>query len=432
MSRQVERVEVESCERVILDGIAGDAKIEGWSEEAVEVRAAEEATPRLEVGDGDVTVSVDGDCVVRIPRRASLEVHDLPGDLRVIGVAGGVALGAVSGDVALRDVGPTRAAAVAGDFSAKSVDGDLHVGSVAADAVVRQVAGALTLKRVGADLFASDVAGDVKATAGADAALFLTPTDDVKYKVVAGADLKCVLPEDVSFTYRLSSGAGAPRICFPGVEEGAAGGEHRHERVGAVGDGGAAIDLTAGADLVLTTGELGSDGSFDAGAFAGLGADFEVWADDFANEVANRAEVVAEHVGERLRHVAESMPDILIAAGLGDRDAQRIAARVESTGRKAAERAARHAERAARHAEKAASRAAKRAEQRVERQQAAKRRQAAAQGGAARRSGGGAGRGADEVVTAEERLTILRMVEEGKLSVDEAERLLQALEDSAT
>lgn len=118
--------------------------------------------------------------------------------------------------------------------------------------------------------------------------------------------------------------------------------------------------------------------------------------------------------------MASSMPDVLVAAGLSDKDAQRIAMRVEVAGQKAAERAGRHAERASSRAQRHAAKAARRAEKRAVRHEATPRGR-----GRHRARGAAAGEG----ISAEERLSILRMVEEGKLSVDEAERLLRALDE---
>jgi hypothetical protein len=228
-----------------------------------------------------------------------------------------------------------------------------------------------------------------------------------------------VLPDDANVDVVLISGSGTVQIALPDIEIEESGGRHQ----GRVGDGGAMLELTAGADIALTATELGEEGVFAGDFSCGFGSGFEAWADDFAGHMQAHAEMVTEHVGERLRHVASAMPDVLVAAGLPDKDAQRIAMRVEVAGQRAVDRAAKHADRAARKAERCASHAARRAE-----------RRGAGHGPAHGRHRGHGRRGKGESaasagVSAEERLSILRMVEEGKLSVDDAERLLRALEE---
>jgi hypothetical protein len=399
--------------RVIVTSLGGDLAVEGWERDEVMVDVDPDELPTVDTEGDAVHVSAPDDAVVHVPHGASLEVASSPGDVAVTAVRGTIAIGTVGGDLALNDVGASRIGSVDGDLTAETVGGDFVVRSVGSDAAIRTVSGNLDAGRVGADLAVSGVTGDIRATAGADAALEIAPAEGRTYTVTAGASIRCHVPEDANLVVNVTSGAGAARIDVPGAVGEAMGGLYN----GTLGTGGATLNLVAGARVVVRSGAGGSGDSEWGDMAADFGADLTDWADDLAGRMRVHAVRVADRVGERLSRVAETIPDVLIAAGMSGDEAERIAERVQRAAERAAEKVQRHAERVEHHAVRAerwAERQAARAAARVEfpRPPRPPRRPDAPPA---------------PPVSDEERLSVLRMVEQGKISVDDAERLLAAL-----
>jgi hypothetical protein len=110
-------------------------------------------------------------------------------------------------------------------------------------------------------------------------------------------------------------------------------------------------------------------------------------------------------VEAHLAQVADRLPWVLDRAGIAGEEADRIAREVRAAG-----------ERALRRAERRASRASRLAERRVMRHEAARRREEPVPAAAQAPPG-----------AVEERLTVLRLLNSGKLSKAEADELLEAL-----
>jgi hypothetical protein len=396
--------------RSIVVEVAGDVKLAGWDEAVVLVQAAEGSRVDLLDTETGVSLQVDGDCSVQLPRDAHVTLT-VRGDARVGGLLGPLVVTEVAGDLALRQVGPAELGSVAGDLAVKGVAGDLTVGLVAGDVSVLGVAGDLSIASAAADLAVRDVAGSLSANCGADASLALDPRPGMAYDVTAGADILCRLPAGASAELTLVSGNDGVQVRVPGatVDEGEAG-----VRRIVLGDGAARIALQAGADIVLAT-----DGAVGPGDFAAVNMDaLEV---DMAR--------IAREMEASMAGLAEQIAASLHSAGFSTDEAERVAQRVSH----ANERAMKHAQHGVQRAQRHAERARRRAERHAEHGQGrgwSWRWGGHFGGGPA--SGAGtrpqAGRSARPAASDEERAAVLRMLSERKISTEEASRLLEALE----
>jgi hypothetical protein len=150
------------------------------------------------------------------------------------------------------------------------------------------------------------------------------------------------------------------------------------ETVIRLGEAEATIELTAGGNLWLRVGKMEMD-----------------FAEDFVGSVMGELDARLAEMEARFN---------AIGAGMYTFDAERIGERVR-----------RSVERARRKANKAQERAAKRAEKYARKHG---RKHTVTIGGSEPRG---------SVVSEEERMAVLRMVEQGKISVEEAEQLLKTL-----
>jgi len=352
--------------RIMLAAIGGDLRVSPAEGTTVQVVEPDEQAIEIRQIEGGLVIECRGDCKLLVPPGAVLEGGAVGGDAIIHGVQGELLLRTIGGDLRLAGVGKTAVEIVGGDLFAKQVDGSLMIDHVGGEARVEGVSGELHLRSVGSDLRLNEVGGSVQATVGSDAILTLQPPPGTRSIIQAGSDLRCALPEQASVRVQLFAG-GDVRVAVPTECEQVGGG-----CLVRLGGEEAELELRAGGDLSLRSGE-------------------EKW----ARPELDFGEAVAASVGAEL---GTQMADLEFKLnGLGDHlsfDAGRIGRRL----RQAVQRAHRRAERARRRSEavKVLSPDAT---------------------------------GEDETPSDEERMLVLRMLEQGKLSVDQADSLLQALEE---
>lgn len=441
------REEIDPGVAIIIELAGGDLAVVPGSDGEVTVEGQEPHVERVDDG-RTVVIRCEGDADVRVPPSAkslhirsvggdlkvrefngpvSIEecsgdaairdiagpfsIHAAGADLRVTDIAGPVDVGAVSADLTARDIaGPVEVNSVGSDMEIKRVAGPVHVDSVGADATFRDVGGPLSVDSVGADMVVTGLKGApfTIGSVGADLLLEVEEADNVlgqvgnvggsvNIKAPVGASLRCGIPDHVE---RAINMAGAHV-------------QSQDDRASVcVGD---ASPETPGIEFEA----IGGDFQLNSGGRGAFGARFEFE----ANLPDNLDEIISTRITEQLAHIQDSL----------SRQTERIQ---------------REAERMAERAREKAERAAERARSRVERSSERLERHAERLRRGPRGKGWVWSWGGDvptppepprpprppsaprpsEPVTDQERLAILRMVENKTITIEEAERLLAALE----
>lgn len=232
--------------RLRIGRVEGDLRIRGRSALGLEVDPAPggDNAPTVTWHGSDVVIDSPVGCEISVPGSASIEVREVEGSLRIKGVAGDVTIGVVGREVALKNVGPTRIETVGERLKVRGMAGDLNASTIGGSAVVEAVAGAVRLATVGGSLDLSGVRGEVAASVGGSARIDRTPSSEGPLRITAGGSIECTVPEDVAADIRAAAG-GIVRIDLHEID--LAGGVQHY--AGAVGGGGASIELTAGGTI---------------------------------------------------------------------------------------------------------------------------------------------------------------------------------------
>ncbi|MGC1376100.1 MAG: hypothetical protein WA821_07760 [Anaerolineales bacterium] len=374
---------------VIVDNVDGDLQVAGWERAEVSAKTdGDEFDLRVE-GDKAYARS-GGDLILYLPRQANLQTGNISGDADIRAVSGSARIENVGGDLQMRAVGPVTLNNVSGDLNVRGCAGDFTAEHIGSDASLRDVQGKLKLSTVGADLYLRNTSADIQAQTGADAILYLQPKPGADITVRAGGDILLRLPAAADAELSLQGGSmESIRVDFAGVEPGEAG----MTRQVKLGSGAAKIHLTAGDDLIVTSraDEWQSLADFDSsgldemfpGNFPGIPADFH------------------EQIAQRVQ------------------DATQRAMRAAEQGQRHSDRAQRRVEAAMRRAE--------------EKMRAAERRTKFMGVAVGRRPASPIPPVAPPVAVSEpvsdaERLAVLKMLQDKKISLQDAEKLLAALE----
>ncbi len=131
---------------------------------------------------------------------------------------GPVSMDTIAGDVSLRNVGALNADTIHGDFTLRGGHGTCAVDKVGGDGSIRDVDGMLTIDNVGSDLYVRNVHGAVTVNAGADVAFYVTPVPGQIYDISAGDDLIVRLSPETNVKLHLKVGSpNSISVDFPGV-----------------------------------------------------------------------------------------------------------------------------------------------------------------------------------------------------------------------
>lgn len=282
--------------RISIGVIEGDLSVVGWEGEEILLKADEDELTFEQSGDA-VSLSCTDDVSLRIPRDSSLFIERIGGDMALRGVMGNVEIKEVSNDLSIRDVGSVTIDAIRSDFSLRGAKGDLYIKSVGGDVSLRDVAGNVTLDSVADDLALRGARGNVRVNVGEDVVLYLEPRADGTYSITAGEDILLVLKPNANVT--LSMHADEIDVDWPAVEnQGDA-----TERVLVLGDGSAKIVLNAGGDIRVTNDAEAGNSAEEFGNFAGMNFDWSGFGERISRQVEQATARAAKRAEEAARRV---------------------------------------------------------------------------------------------------------------------------------
>jgi hypothetical protein len=276
-----------------IGAIDGDLSVVGWDAEEILIKADEDNLT-LESNGSDVAFSCTDDVSLRIPRNSLLSIERIGGDMALRGVMGSVQISEINNDLSMRDVGTVSIGTIQSDFSLRGAKGNLHIRSVGGDVSIRDVEGNIMLDSVADDLALRGARGNVKVNVGEDVVVYLEPKADGAYSITAGDDILLVLKPDASAT--LSMHGDQIDVEWPGIDNQ----KDVTERVLVLGGGSAKIALSAGGDIRVTNNAEAGSSAEEFGNFAGMNFDWS----GFGERISRQVEQATARAGKRAEEAA--------------------------------------------------------------------------------------------------------------------------------
>ncbi len=319
--------------------------------------------------------AIDGSCAVRLPEGGQVTIGAIGGQLRLKNVAGSVEIERVGGDCVARRVGSLQIGQIGGDFHLKRSVGSISLGSIGGEAVLQDCGGAVRIELVGGDLLAQGVPFglDVGQTGG-DLQFRSEIEAEAAYRLIANGDVTIRLPGESSVRFVLSTEGGI-RL-DPSLRSSRDG-----EQVTAtLGGGASTIEVSTHGNIrIRLEDNCETEDEFDVS-----------FTEDFDNYMVD----VSSQLDTHMRKLEERLE------GLDEKIRRRVGRKLDAA-RRQVDAAGKQAHHAIQHASHAGHRP----------------------WGIAVPV-----HTASEPVREEERMAILKMLEDGKISVAEAQQLLAALE----
>lgn len=401
--------------RVVVEHVGADLRVRGWTRDEIKVSGDSPRVTNSE--DGTViTIYTDEDCDISLPEGASLKIDIVDGDAKITEVRGALRLESVAGDLRLHDVGTLSIESVGSDLRVRQANGSVTITSVGGDATIYDVKGDAKIGDIGGDAYFREVSGScVCDFVGGDLILQVAFDEANEYAVNAGGDIVCRCASGCDVRFQAHTD-GDFQIDIDSAQRQISRNNDDYEVT--LGKGSARVKLDANGDIRIL-----ADDDFDLDVNIDLEGVFDI---------------DVEHIMEQTSRAAER----------ARRQAERIREQVTREAERMAEDIRRQAERAAEDARREMGRGQKQKN----------------------KNGGGSwgwswddnkmkrgfapmppmppmrpmapmppmppmgARPADpknDPVTNDERLAILRMIEAKQITVEEAERLLAALEGRA-
>lgn len=401
--------------------VTGSLQVQGWDRPEIAVRAQSESLS-VDVKDDIIEIQCTSNCAVRLPYGTTVRVERVQGDARFKLLEDQLTIGKVMGHLSLRSVAETQIESVQGDLDVKHIAGNLRVGTVFGNTYIREIQGFCIITEVMGNLDLRNVESDVQAKANGNARLRLNTLEGNQYRVQAAGNLNCRIPDNASANVTLHAGSGEITLRIPNQPHVVKSSSYTF----ALSEGLVEINLSANGSLFLGA----QSGAASDSSFSELDEEITGISENFSQQIGQQIESQIEAQMEALtRQLNEQMAnlsDTLGKARMPTDESQRILERARLDSERAAARAQERMRRTQEKMEVKLEAARHRAEIKA---QAAQRRQQTAKG----RS-----RFFDwtpqppqppkEIVSDEERLLILRMLEQKKITLQEAEQLLAALE----
>jgi hypothetical protein len=453
-------IETNEAPKVHVLKVGSDLQVKGWDRLEVLAKSSSDNDLILEEQDGGLTVSSPTDCVLYVPHNASVEVTHTGTNARFRSVFGGITISKIGSSLSVRDIGPLHVEKVGTDFSAKRINGELSIDSIGSsatlgdvgevtlgkvgsqlvakrvrgdfkvedriggNAVIREVDGQVNVSSVGGSLHLREVSGGISADVGGNATIEFSPVSWQSYGVDSGGNISCHIPGDANAKFEILSGARDIHIKTPNISEKLEEGTYTLT----LGEGAASVKLTAGGSVYITTREMDWGGV----------QDFDI---DFGEEIGSMAEEIAEQATHQIEAQLEMLENNLnihlsglatsiSSAGLPEERAKELEERLELAKERAAMRAEAAAERARAKIELKIAAVQRKVERKARAGVARAERKARISRGERQYTVSTLSSPPKPVdpVSEEERMMILQMLQDKKVSVEQAEKLLSALE----
>lgn len=398
-----ETIDVGKRTLVRVQGTGGDLVIKGWRRAEIQLEGADSPTTVTEKSD-HILIEGAGDLVLSVPHQLRVEVGSIGGDASISNLGAALSVNQLGGDLSLRNVSGTTVKSIGGDLFAKHTRGDITLENLGGDCLVSDLDGQIAGKGIGGDLMAKEIGGGMDISVGGDINAHFSPVPWQAYALSAKGDIFAHIPEDSNAEFKISSDKGT--IILQDEDESRRLDENEHTYI--MGEGGAQVKLSAKGEVMLSTesGTWSPEFSVDPDVMGLAGQITQQTTEQIQRQLSS----LEKHLDKHLSGVSKSLESL----ELPEEKVKIIQRKIEE----ASQRAAMKAQKATQKAEVKLERKIAKAQKKARAKKPtfdlhdflSKKEQEHRQ------------------ATEEERMMILKMLEEKKITAKQAEKLLSALE----
>ena len=268
---------------------------------------------------GKSEIKATSDCHLQIPSGMMVTIEKVGGDASLSGLKGRVIVGKVGGDLVIQNLGGASIESVGGDLHINSAGDGMEVSRVGGDLYGRQIQ-SLSTGSIGGDVRVLQVSGEVNLSAGGDAEVEFNTAQLPKAVVNAGGDVRLVVPKDAQGQLEMHSKGNSIRVRAAGQE---GDWEESDQLSLPLGEGGNVLQIIAGGDIVVTD-------------EATLAVDFDEVFEDSVNDWrtfgADLEKQIRESIGNSMNHVKWATRSASLSAEKARAKIEKAMGKLESNG----------------------------------------------------------------------------------------------------
>lgn len=227
--------------------------VEGGDEAIMTVLAEQSETLMISEKEGRIDIRAADDLRLLLPADLPLMVESVSGDTFITGMNGRVLIGKVSGDLVLQHLAGASIDSVGGDLSIRDITEGVEGVRVGGDLIVDGV-GSVSSSAVYGDAWLKGVAGSVNLSVSGDVEVTVLTPEIPGIVISAGGDSLLILPDESRALLQLISG-GEIEIDVAGQQ-----GEWCEGVNLPLGDGGNIVKVNAGGDISVISSNANKEG----------------------------------------------------------------------------------------------------------------------------------------------------------------------------
>jgi ElaB/YqjD/DUF883 family membrane-anchored ribosome-binding protein len=241
-------VETSPSPLVKIGRINGNLRLKGWDRPSLRADSEREETLTIEQNESGLNLNSKSSCLARVPMESQLEIKRIDGELMVKSVEGQITAEEIYGHFFAKSIGSTKIGTVSGNLTARIVEGNFSCQEVKGNATLQDIEGILALDNVKGNLKVKGVCRGIKAAVKGNASLQLEPENQGDLHVEAKGNINCRLTADSSATIILKSNTERIQIKMAGKSETIKAKEHQL----VLGEGDSEITLVSRGTIDFT------------------------------------------------------------------------------------------------------------------------------------------------------------------------------------
>lgn len=406
-------ISISPTTEIFLDHIDGDLQIKGWDRPEALIRTGNKEDLSIIQENEGLRIDCRDDCNISLPFAAVIHVGQVQGDVRVKYLENRLQIDRINGSAVFHKVAEVQLNTVEGDLMANKITGNMVIDQVHGDVLINRLEKGCAVQKVSGGLHLYDIKGDIFASTEGDAYLHQRYSIQASCEINSRGDIHCQLPENIHALITLKSNSNVIRVQLRSEKMII----NEPEKVLTIGDGNNPILLSAEGEIFFSSQDFGRQAPPDFGA--GFDNDFQDISKGYIEQLESQFEKQMNLLNDHMERLSETLSSI----PMPDDEVDRMVERARRSSVIAAQRAQDKMTRAQRKLEQKVAAAKRKSEFKISRHphdRSAIHIQWNAKSQASTPT--------EDRVTEDERLTILRMLEQKKISSEEAENLLRALE----
>jgi hypothetical protein len=295
---------------------SADLRIEGTPQQFLTAIGEHGDALKLTDVNGVVEVRATDDCRLLIPEQMNVTVERCGGDASISNLKTHLIIGKVGGDLTLKSIAGISVESVGGDFTFRTEEGGVEVARTGGDLMGDGVP-SLTSKGIGGDVILRNILGTVDLAAGADVTLSSMLSELPQMNIKAAGDIKLVVDKSAKAQLEL--------VCGDEIRVSACGQEFDVEEDSLslpLGEGGNVVKLTAGGDIIVT--ETREDYDFDD--------IFSRWDNDWKDFGVNLEKTIRESLNLASEKLSQASEQASQAGSLAQEKLDRAMRKLEKHG----------------------------------------------------------------------------------------------------